>query len=424
VKGRTWLVLSVLACGISWMYATKVLLPWDGAVDRRQGDLKAQMGDLYPRWVGTRELLLHGKNPYGPEVSREIQTAYYGHAVAEDNLSSGRRILDEWRFAYPVYVVFLMAPTMRVDFTAVRCWAPVCLALFAALCVPFCLRMLDWRPGPAVAAAITLFTVASPPVVQAIEHQQLSVAAALFLFAGAWCVRRNYQVAAGFLLAWSTIKPQMTLFPLMFFLVWVAGDLRKRWRLLAAFLGSLGLLAGAGELVLPGWIGYFLEGAVAYQKYFPTTSVLRVLMGDLLGEISGGLICVGLLVLAWSNRREPANSTGFVNRFAAFLMGTSVALPLLTPFNQVLLILPALLLIRHWEVLPRISRGVFTACIGWPWITSLVLLIVSPPLDPTNRMPLLPSLPTLYFPLLLPLLLFSQRYRAVPTNRPADFMFS
>jgi hypothetical protein len=423
VKGRTWLVLSVVACGISWMYATKILLPWDGAVGRRQGDLKAQMGDLYPRWVGTRELLLFGRNPYGPEVSREIQRAYYGHAVAEDNLTSGRRILDEWRFAYPIYVVFLMAPTMWVDFAAVQHWAPVGVALFAALCVPFCLRMLDWRPGPAVAAAITLFTVASPPVVQAIEHQQLSVVAGLFLFAGAWCVRRNYLLVAGFLLAWSTIKPQMTLFPLTFFLVWVAGDLRKRWRLLAAFLGSVGLLAGAGEIILPGWIGYFLEGAAAYQKYFPTTSVLRVLMGDTLGEISSGLICVGLLVLAWNNRRETADSPGFVNLFAAFLMGTSVALPLLTPFNQVLLILPALLLISRWEVLPKVSRLIFTVCMGWPWITSLVLLIVSPPIDPAARMPLLPSLLTLYFPLLLPLLNFSKRTPAVPTA-PAEAKFS
>jgi hypothetical protein len=32
--------------------------------------------DLYPRWYGTRELLLHHRDPYGAAVSREIQLAY------------------------------------------------------------------------------------------------------------------------------------------------------------------------------------------------------------------------------------------------------------------------------------------------------------------------------------------------------------
>ncbi len=30
-----------------------------------------QMGDLYPRWVGARELLLHQRNPYSEEISHE-----------------------------------------------------------------------------------------------------------------------------------------------------------------------------------------------------------------------------------------------------------------------------------------------------------------------------------------------------------------
>ncbi len=40
--------------------------------------------------------------------------AYYGHIVTPEE--SNRRVVDEQRFAYPIYVVFLMAPTIYMDF--------------------------------------------------------------------------------------------------------------------------------------------------------------------------------------------------------------------------------------------------------------------------------------------------------------------
>ena len=42
----------------------------------------AQMGDLCSRWIGTRDLLLRGRNPYGPEVSHESQLAAAAVALA------------------------------------------------------------------------------------------------------------------------------------------------------------------------------------------------------------------------------------------------------------------------------------------------------------------------------------------------------
>src|SRR5271155_3431642 len=37
--------------------------------------------DLFPRWLGTRELLLNGRDPYSPEITREIQRGYYGRPI-------------------------------------------------------------------------------------------------------------------------------------------------------------------------------------------------------------------------------------------------------------------------------------------------------------------------------------------------------
>lgn len=419
MKIRLWFLLSLSVSAIAWLYATKVLNPWQEYVRSHHPGVKAQMWDLYPRWVGTRELLLHGRNPYSTEVSHEIQMVYYGHVVTQD-YAPGHKIVDEWRFVYPVYVVFLMAPLIHVDFSEVQRWAPSVLGLLAALCVPLCIDLLHWRLPWTAVATITLFTVSSPQIVQVMHHQQLAVVVGFLLIAGAWCVYRNHLASAGALLAWSTIKPQMALFPLCFFLVWVIGDWRKRWRLLAGFLSALAILIGAGELILPGWIGYFMEGANAYRRYFPTTSLLRVALGDTLGEIVGGIILLGLLAFAWRNRREEAGSRQFTTVFTAFLIGTILCFPLFTPFNQILLILPTMLILHDWKTLPRFSRIIFIVCVSWPWIISTVLLLFPPRLDSPNQPALLPLLLVSFFPVFLPLWLMTRRGIIAAPQPPAS----
>jgi hypothetical protein len=420
MKIRVWLLLSVLATTVTWLYAVRVQRPWARHMGEVHDGIKVQMGDLYPRWVGARELLLHGRNPYGPEVSHEIQMAFYGHIITQDYREPGRKLIDEQRFAYPVYVVFLMAPTVYANFAEVQRWAPAVLALLAALSVPMCLDLLRWRLSWQELAAITLFTVSSPQIVQALQHQQLTIVVGFLLLAGAWCASRNYLAIAGALLACSTLKPQMALVPLCFFLVWVTGNWRSRWRLLGGFLAMLVTLIGAGEWLLPGWIGDFLAGAAAYRRYFPTTSLLRVALGDTLGEIFGGVIVLGLVLFGWRRRKAPANSREFTTTFAGFLMGTILAFPLLTPFNQVILILPAMLLLQDWRALPRFSRLVFVVSVSWPWIISSVLLLFPPRLDSLNHLPLLPSFVALFFPLLLPLLLMTRSSNALSQSQTAD----
>jgi hypothetical protein len=383
------------------------------------------MGDLYPRWVGARELLLHKRNPYGPEVSQQIQIAFYGHAIIQDYSSPGHKTVDEQRFAYPVYVVFLMAPTVYTDFATVHRAAPSALALLTGIGVLLSISLLRWRIPWEQKAAITLLTISSPQIVQGLEHQQLAIVVGLLLIAGMWCAARNYLAVAGIFLAWSTIKPQMALLPLCFFLVWVIGDWVRRWRLFAGFLAMLFLLIGAGELILPGWVGNFQAAAADYRKYFPTTSFLRMAVGDALGEVLGGIVVVGLIVLAWRNRREAADSRKCIATFATFLMGTILAFPLFTPFNQVMLILPTMLLLHDWKTLPKFSRVVFVVTVTWPWITSLVLLLSPPRLNSPNQLPLLPAFLTPFFPLFLPLLLMTRREDAtLPQLGAADLRLS
>ena len=91
---------------------------------------------------------------------------------------------------------------------------------------------------------------------------------------------------------------------------------------------------------------------------------------------------------------------------ALFSIASTVVLPLLTPYNQVLLLLPVMLLLRDWNQLPRLGRLAFTLLAVWPGITSLALLLHPPRLDSVSRLPLLPSALILLFPFLVSWLIF------------------
>jgi Glycosyltransferase family 87 len=406
-KFRLWLLLSFFVAAVSWLYVHRIVVPWTSYLHLQKGYVIAQISDLYSPWAGTRELLLHRRNPYGPEVTDEIQMVFYGHEINQ-TYKPDVALVDEQRFAYPVYEVFLTAPFAYTDFSDVQRWAPLLLGSLIALDVFFCFSILHWRPPWEGIAAIILFTLSSPQIVQALRLQQLAILEACLLTAGAWCVSRNHAVTAGVLLALSTIKPQMALLPLCWFALWAAGDWTRRWRLPASFTASLAVLIAAGELLLPGWPRYFLAGLAAYRKYAMPTSSLRVVLGNKLGTVLGGILVLGLFAFAWLNRKAAADSRQFASILAMFFMCALVAFPLFTPFNQVLLILPALLLLHDWKTLPRFSRLVFIVLVSWPSIVSLALLRFPPNTNSPSQLPLLPSLLVPFMPFILPLLLMTR----------------
>jgi hypothetical protein len=412
VRIRIWLIVSLLAGATSCLYMARVLLPWEYSLDVTHGRLKADMGDLYPRWVGTRELLLHGHNPYGLEVTHEIEMGFYGHPIAQRYDQPGVAPIDEQRFAYPIYVVFLMAATIPVDFASVHAWAPVVFASLIAASVLLWMAFLRWRPPPSVAIAIVLFILASPQVLQGLRLRQLGMFVALLLAAGAWCVRRNWLGLAGILFAVSTIKPQMVFLPLAWFLLWGLGEWRKRWRLLIGFAAALALLIGLGEFILPGWIGYFIDGIRAYQKYVPVRSLLWLVFGNPVGKLLSAAIIAGMLFIGWRCRHYDASSDEFARISAMFFVGATIVLPLMTPFNQVLLLLPVMMILRDWDNLARIPRSTFAIVVAWPWLASLVLVIHRPDLNSMRRTPLLPSALVLLLPLIVALLCLPRASRS------------
>lgn len=403
MRNQVWLVLGVLSVIAAWLYVARILDPWEQYVDVEHGILKARMGDLYPRWVGTRALLFHGQNPYGREVSSEIQIGFYGHPIEQSY--SGKKMIDEQRFAYPIYVVFLIAPIAYLGFFQAQMLTAVILAVLTAVTVLLWMNVLRWKPPKALVVAIVLFVLASPQVVQGLRLRQLGLVVGFLIALSVWCLARNHLTVAGMALALATIKPQMIVLPLAWFFFWGVSSWPARSRLLMGFGSALAGLVALGELILPGWPGFFVEGLVAYPKYAPMPWLLGVALGERLGiAVSVAMVFV-TVVIGWRNRNVEAPSQPFNRTLTAFLICGSLVLPQVPQFNQILLLLPVLMFARDWEHYPAALRLLGTVLVPWIWLSYPGLLIFRPSVNSAVRYPLLPSVLTLFVPFFLLLVL-------------------
>jgi Glycosyltransferase family 87 len=399
VKSKLWLVLALAAAIAAWFYVNRILDPWEQYVDVEQGSVRARMGDLYAPWTGARALLLHGQNPYSRQVSDEIQIGFYGHPLDQDYRSSN--VLDEQRFAYPVYVVFLIAPIAYTNFAQAQAWMTIVLAVLTTISVVLWMSVLRWRPPKVLTIAIVLLVLSSPQVIQGLRLRQLGLAVGFLLSLGVWCIARNRLSLGGAVFALATIKPQMLVLPLAYLVLWGASSWPRRSRLLIGFGSALAVLAALGEIILPGWPRFFVQGLIAYSNYNPISSLLRTVAGQYLGIAVSLIMVFATVALGWRHRNAGAASLEFDRTLAAFLVCGSLVMPLIPQFNQVLLLLPVLMFARDWSEYPAAIRRLATVFVPWLWLTYVGLLLFRPSIRSGARFPLLPSALALFVPFLL-----------------------
>jgi hypothetical protein len=373
--------LAALLMAVSfWFYVQRVLIPHQVAYAAVHGRPRGILSDLYPRWVGTRELLVHHRDPYSAEVTREIQTGYYGRPLDPGRPEDPK---DEQRFAYPVYVVFLLAPTAVMPFPAVRVVFAWTLGILTLISVLLWLRVLRWRPSGTVQAILVVLILGSFATVQGIKLQQLSLLVGSLLAVSAALLASGQLVLAGVVLAVTTIKPQLALLPAAWLMLWALSGWRERQRLFWGFAGAGALLAAGGEYLLPGWVGRFAEGVAAYERYTDSGSLLDVLATRTGGALLTILFVTSTAAACWRLRREPAGSEGFNLALALVLTVTVVIVPMVAPYNQLLLLPGVFLIVRSWKEIWQkngISRAACSAAaliVFWPWIASLTLVLAS-----------------------------------------------
>jgi hypothetical protein len=378
VQGRAKLVVCFLAAAIAaasmWFYVDQVLVGYQVADAAAHERPRGNLSDLYPRWLGARELLEHGRNPYADDITKEIQEGYYGRVLDASRPNDPR---DQQGFAYPVYVVFLLAPLIGLPFHAVQIFFHCLLLGLTIASVWMWLRVLRWRLPVLGVAICVVLTLGSFPAVQGIKLQQLSLLVAALMAGSAACVASGFLFSGGVLLALATIKPQLAWPLVAWLLVWSVSEWQMRRRLVFGFGLAMALLAGGAEIVLPGWLRMFVEAMGKYHRYTQNQSVLLAPWA-VAGVFVAGAVFASAFFLG-RLRGERVDAASFGRGIALVLALTVLVIPMYAPYNQLLMLPAVLALVRDRKVFVSGSRAlrfayVAGACaLAWQWMGSLFL---------------------------------------------------
>jgi hypothetical protein len=358
-----------------WSYWNRLTHSWDATPETATVRAKP-LTDLYSRWYGARELLLRHRDPYGAEVSRELQIAFYGRPLDFSRPGEPR---DEERFAYPLYVVFLLAPFVHMDFSTVRVvfWWLLAIATVASavLWQRFFRLSFSWL-GFGTLLSMLLGSIA---VAQGLSILQLGLWVSFLISAAAVSAASGQLFLAGAFLALSTIKPHLAALPILWFAIWMVSKWRVRYLLGAGFAATLGTLVLASEYLLPGWFWHYPDAVRSYGNYYSHTSLLGVLFSH--SPLQWPVATLALLVagrFCWRSRRQPAHSIAFaISLSFALTLTVSIVPAVIGPFNQVLLLPVIFLLILHWNTLwqtntlTRFAVSLFCGCALLPWLLAL-----------------------------------------------------
>lgn len=379
---RPWFLLAVstiVTLGV-WHWAKTILVPAYTAKVLAEKRPVGNNSDLYPRWLGAREMLLHGRDPYGADVTREIQTGFYGRPLDPQNPSDPTA---RESFVYPLYVVFLLAPTVTWSFHTVAEVVRWLLLASIACSVPLWMVALKIRPRWPLMIAATLLALGSYPAVEEYFQQNLTALVIFFLAAAAAAASRNWLTLSGFLLALATVKPDTTGLVILWFLLWVTGNWKQRNRLFWSFTVTMAALLISTEAMSPGWISRFAAAVREYPAYGTDPNILQVLLRSQVAEFLGLVLIVLLIGICWRWRKAAPDSKQFGWALAWVAAVTLVVLPKLAAYNQLLLIPALLVLARGYSRFPStgflrrtMTKGAF-ACQIWQWLAATALSVCS-----------------------------------------------
>ena len=414
----------LMATGM-WLYVQHVLIPYQKNQGPMRQSPRGNLSDLYPRWLGARELLLHHRDPYGADITREIQIGYYGRLLDPTRPGDPR---DQQGFAYPVYVVLMLAPTVTLPFGTVHTLFFGLFAILTAVSIPLWLRTLRWRVSSTAMIIWILLTLGCFPAIQGLKLQQLTLLVAALVAGSMNALARRQFVLAGLLLALATIKPQLVFLLILWLSIWVLGDWRARQRVLWSLAITAFALVAAGELLRPGWITEFRTAMKDYYRYTGGgISVLDVMLSPMWGRITSVLLVGMALIFAWRNRRDSEESPAFQWSLCFVLATTLLVIPMFAPYNQLLLLPGAMMAVRAkrelWQK-SRLSRffcSVTALSVGWPFFAAacLVAALAFLPGPTVQKAWGLPFYPSFAIPIMVYALLLVSRSVLVDQARPA-----
>ena len=289
------------------------------------------------------KLLVSGQSPYDPALQARIQQQY-GWNKATDGLGY-------WDFL-PYYnppsllaplcvlLVPLGYPTAKIAWLVLN----VELLLLTAYLLRRALKAIpQWIPMIVVPFfAFSLFSALTGQVTSLI----------LFLIVAVWrLLQDRWDRSAGWLLAWMTIKPQLTALFLLGTLLWSARH--RRWRVVQSFGIGLLVLLTVSTVIVPSWPIQMVQAlretplATAERPWVGSTWLLLLRTIGLHGSILWAAYLVAVLPLLLLLLQSALNPMDALDEVVALsLLAAFFVAPYARAYDFPILLIPLLLLLK------------------------------------------------------------------------------
>ncbi len=361
--------------------------------------------DFYPRWKGAVLFWRDGIDPYSDMATEAIQRDMYGRLALPEE--------DQVLFVYPFYVTFLLLPLvwLPLGYSWIQAIWLTTLLVGMVTAVVLTLRLVNWQQPVWLFALTMLWAVLFYHFTRTIILGQFAALVFLWLAAALLALQRGREGWAGFWLALTTMKPQMTVLLILALLLWALA--RRRWRFVASFSLTIAALFALSFLFLPSWLTSFVRQVLFYPDYTITGSPLWVITGHYLPQLGQpverllSVLAIGLMVWEWRRLwRETAVGSQLLLVLGVTMVVTNLILVRTATTNYIIMTIPLFLLLR--ELAMRWQGGNLGIALfyGFSILSSWALFLATIQGDTEH--------PIMYLPwpfALLPLLLW-QLYRA------------
>jgi len=313
--------------------------------------------DFFVRWLGGREYLLHGTNPFDRSVAEQAQKAMFGRLTRPEDK-------DQAYFAYPLYTLYFFWPLSLLPYPWARAIWMSLLQLMLMGITLLSIRLAGWRPPRWLFWFSLLWGILFYHGARAIILGQFSILVGLALLLALWFINNRRDGWAGVFLALTTIKPQMVFMVLVFLLLWAL--FRRRWRLIISFVVTGVVLVASSMLLVPTWPLDFINNAIAYSDYVAFGTPLENLLhyffssplADMLTVILSVMFFLALLPGWWLAIREQRGAYTWAV-MSTLIIGSLITFRSATA-NQVILYLPLFFLFRRLTSSPPfgLTKGI------------------------------------------------------------------
>jgi hypothetical protein len=314
--------------------------------------------DFVQPWTSARALLLEHKNPYSPEVTREVQIALLGRPIPPENC--------QHTLLYPAFFAFIIPHFLLPYRLGVSVWL---VTLQALLVVATWLIVRCLGRGRGISTVhlllLTLAAVTFRYSLLNLGYTQYTILVLFWAVVTLWLWDRGQFLVAGVALALTTFKPQLVIVLIPLWLLLAVTQ--RHWRFLVGFGGGVGLLLALPFFFVGNWIPSYLDTLAHAVNLCQTpvytdsnsTSKLVVFLA-----LTGGVLALALL----RSRYWQGRQLGYL-----LSLGTAITLlgtPYAHSYDLVIALLPLLYGLVTLRGLP-----------GWParllelafWATLVIL---------------------------------------------------